>query len=1211
MKFFYPLLIAVAFAFQNAGAQSCDSIVVQHILIQAGSFSWVNNKLFVDTFSDGNLKSHHEQDWDYFSNPNVWDHPWYSETYGYDSLSRKTSYQESYIWHGTYYSENTKEIYTYDSLSRILTKEIFTSPDGSTWVYRSYQARTEHEYNSIGKDSVIMIYAFDGMLQPDQRVTYSYNSAGNDSLDYSLVWNGMSFDSSLKRVLTYDANDSLIRADVFNNDAGQWEPNALDLIYYVPSGANIKVIDTSFYASGNYFLWSYISQKTYSPDGDLLVSDNTNSMDGYGYLSTYSYACNHQVSGFSGSSHGGSQQWYSSTNGHYTFDPFCRYATEWWHAEDNGTYNDNYQKYYHYADCDSMVLIPPSQLRLCQYDSIELDMELFGGTPPYHYQWIPSTGLSSDTVENPKASPPVGQTYTLIVTDSNGTTITSSVDVTVDSVFTPSISIGAVDTVSSCNTVVLVADPGNYDRTWWYYEGALIASIYSSNSQVTVNRNGTYVLRVDQGYGTCFGYDTIVINFLPHSGPVAEIQKGCNQLFAVSSTALQYQWKRENNNIGSNNDTLDVTLEGNYKVYVTDSNGCTNFSPTLYYRIYDLYVSNPNSTCHDSCNAQIHASVYYGTPPYTYLWSSGETTEDLTTACYGAHTLTVTDSMGCVLTETVSVGWYVFPTATFSVSAVHDSSDCSGVAFFTLSTNSYGTYNYVWDNGFTGLIDSTLCAGPHTVTFLNGGFCTKTFSFNVPVDPNVPPCSGNFIVMNSQAPCDAECFGSIEVSNQTGTAPYAYAWTHPSYLASYRGTTPSNLCPDTYTCIMIDAAGCIDTMSATLGVPPPITATFEVLSINQNDPCSTLVEVNFQNLGQFNYFWWCNGDPDTLNLLCPGTCQITIPVTGSCTTYFSFDVPDSIVACTVLSDEQPISSYSACDGQIILQPYGTPPFTIQWLTGETSDTLTGLCDGTYYYTVTDSVGCVTTDSLTLIEPPPVCTVTTSGFDPLCSGDCNGTLTAAPALGHPPFTYLWSTGSTMTTITDLCAGTYSITMTDSVGCVTTTQVTLPDPVPLTLLVQSIGTSCTGCNDGQLSSTALGGTPPFTYLVSPGGLTCQYCNNMGPGIYTVCVTDMNGCTACDTDTIMEDPNGLAEFISTSSWSVAVYPNPALNHVTLSIRNSLKQEKFVAELFDETGRKIIAREVLVTEYFDLEYIASGIYELKLTCSDGSFCVGKLIRN
>lgn len=165
-------------------------------------------------------------------------------------------------------------------------------------------------------------------------------------------------------------------------------------------------------------------------------------------------------------------------------------------------------------------------------------------------------------------------------------------------------------------------------------------------------------------------------------------------------------------------------------------------------------------------------------------------------------------------------------------------------------------------------------------------------------------------------------------------------------------------------------------------------------------------------------------------------------------------------------------------------------------------------NGNYTVQVSDSA-CVTTKTYTLTQSAPVTSSLVNKSDALCNGGASGSITAAGNNGHPGYTYLWNNGQTSATAINLLAGTYTVTVTDIVGCTANASYSISQPSAIsTSIINTIGVSCQG-NDGQATVSASGGTGPYTYLWNSGSTTANG-TGLTAGTFTVTVTDNNGCT-----------------------------------------------------------------------------------------------------
>jgi gliding motility-associated-like protein len=244
---------------------------------------------------------------------------------------------------------------------------------------------------------------------------------------------------------------------------------------------------------------------------------------------------------------------------------------------------------------------------------------------------------------------------------------------------------------------------------------------------------------------------------------------------------------------------------------------------------------------------------------------------------------------------------------------------------------------------------------------------------------------------------------------------------------------------------------------------------------------------------------------------------------------------------SVIVDKTPTQSYvtpknAPCNGGLstaIVTPVGgTFPYTYNWNTipVQTSDTAKNLMAGMYSVLVKDFNGCISSETVTIVVPPPLSS-TVSSTNLSCHSIPDGVATVFASGGTAGYTYCWNGFPTQTTatITGLNMGTYSATVTDDNGCNITTQVvTIFQPPAVILNAVSTGFSCAGTSpNGVTTAVVGGGTPGYSYLWMPGNKTSPSISNLVAGTYSVTITDSKGCSLSSVATITTNSKPDAKF------------------------------------------------------------------------------------
>jgi len=225
----------------------------------------------------------------------------------------------------------------------------------------------------------------------------------------------------------------------------------------------------------------------------------------------------------------------------------------------------------------------------------------------------------------------------------------------------------------------------------------------------------------------------------------------------------------------------------------------------------------------------------------------------------------------------------------------------------------------------------------------------------------------------------------------------------------------------------------------------------------------------------------------------------------------------------------PYGDTATCQGSITLTAnsaggstffhWSTNPYFTDWLnSGPTDSTATlTLTGATTFYVQVGNAWCSVTDSVTVDFV--VIAGTPQIMAPLCHDDCNGTAAIQINSGNPPYTYLWNTGATTSSISGLCAGSYTVTVTDNLSCISIQTLDLANPTVISHTTVPLNLPCVEACVGTVTVNTSGSTPPYSYLWS-NGQTTNPATDLCVGNFSVTITDSHNCTANDSAGIVVD-------------------------------------------------------------------------------------------
>lgn len=262
--------------------------------------------------------------------------------------------------------------------------------------------------------------------------------------------------------------------------------------------------------------------------------------------------------------------------------------------------------------------------------------------------------------------------------------------------------------------------------------------------------------------------------------------------------------------------------------------------------------------------------------------------------------------------------------------------------------------------------------------------------------------------------------------------------------------------------------------------------------------------------------------------------------------------------------------------------------------GGNDSTAIGLSDGTYIISVTDALGCIGLDTVTIVNPPLLVANIIDSTDVLCNGSSTGSATVNAIGGTGLLTYVWSpAGGTNSSANNLPAGTYNVTVTDANGCAKTESITIDEPTVLVLNSTPTNEHCLNSCDGTALINAIGGVPGYTYSwnttpVQDSTLALNLC----VGNYIVTVTDANGCSKTESASITTSTLLNADANASAVWGIIPF-NVDFTFTGYGSSNYLWD-------FGDGSTYILTQNASHT------YANSGVYEVTLIISSGApdFC-------
>ncbi|MFH2143179.1 MAG: gliding motility-associated C-terminal domain-containing protein, partial [Bacteroidota bacterium] len=665
-------------------------------------------------------------------------------------------------------------------------------------------------------------------------------------------------------------------------------------------------------------------------------------------------------------------------------------------------------------------------------------------------------GLGSGVSQS--VSPTITTIYTVTVTDGNSCTDTDAIVITVNS--TPTIDAVNIVPIASCNPpfdgVITITASGSTPLS------------YSINGGSTFQSNNIFD-SLNVGV-----YNIVVINLITTCSAILDTVITLNSATGPSVDSVQ---------------TTDVTCYGD-----------TTGQLIIYAIGATQYSINGIDYFTDSTFTGLNAGTYN-----VIVMDAGN--------CQDIYSATINEPAELLINFTDSTSILCY-------------GDNNGSITVTPSGGTPG-YTYFWDGGVTPTdsVATGLSDGTYTVVVTDNHSCTNSLVFSL---SNPAQIQTSFVA--TDVLCYGDSTGEAVVTSSGGTGTHTYQWTN----SILNDTITALIANTNYYLTVTDENGCIKIDTIVVNQPDSLN-----LSVYTNDAtCSgsdgiaiVTVTGGFPNPDYF-YNWENNYGTtisvnDTVNYLSYGTYYLTVTDGNNCKDSLNVQILSHVGGEISITNIVDVLCYGDNDGEIVITVLnGTPNYTFEWSNGDSlttiasTDTISNLASGNYIITVTDLNNCVAIDTITVQGPDTILQVTTPVQHVLCYGGASGAIIALGSGGTSPYNYLWNTGDTTSTLTNLFSGSYSLTVTDNNDCsFTLTKIYVEEPDMLIIdeftIIEPL---CYGKTTGSIELTVAGGTRPYIYLWSDGG-TDSLLTGIGSGTYDVLITDINNCNLNDTFIVSE--------------------------------------------------------------------------------------------
>jgi len=744
-----------------------------------------------------------------------------------------------------------------------------------------------------------------------------------------------------------------------------------------------------------------------------------------------------------------------------------------------------------------------------------IELAVSGGSQPYGYNW-------SNSATTKDLATIIAGNYTVTVTDrlgcqeiENATVQQPSTGLTISAPVVQDVTCNGGSDGEIAVTVSGGTTP--YDYRWQYSAGFISSNF--TNNVVNIPADN-YSLKVTDANGCTASQTATVSEPAPIiiTSVATDVNCFSNSTGAIDATVtggtLGYSYSWSN---GGNAEDLTNIPAGVYTLVVTDANNCNAqhmkavAEPNA---ALDGFLTKKDVSCFGGFNGELILTVTGGTPDYTYNWSNGQSTKDVDSLIIGNYALTVTDIKNCVL----NLNETIIEPQQLDITAITADVTCYGGTDGSIDATITGgvtPYTITWSNSLYVVLNhynpvfNNLKADTYTLKVTDANNCihAEDIVINEPLQPIA------ITYTKVDVSCNGGNDGSIDITVTGGTQPYSYNWSNGAVTQD-----ATNLFAGWHIVTVTDANNCVRVDSMFLNQPQfPLSMTDSIKHVSCFGGNDATIEIVVSGGTTAYSYLWSNGSTATKLVALPaGNYDITVTDAKLCELIQTLVVTEPPLL-EFTSVVKPVTCHAGSDGDIVLSVTGgTPVYTYRWATStfvviNDYDSIIGnLASDNYLITVTDSKGCWTNQSIPVAQPVNPITANVVTLNTVsCFGLSDASITIAGQGGTVPYTYIWNTGVADSSLTNLVAGDYSVTIADANNCEFSETFNVGGPTaPLSATIVSTNIKCYGDLNGSAVLTIAGGTPPYQHVWT-GGDTSMALYNLASGPYTITVFDSKGC------------------------------------------------------------------------------------------------------